>query len=416
MILILLIALIIPSVSIYFLITKKYFDNEYVIVKIYDENCINLYLYYINQNKQYYNLNVSTNYGDPEIKYQKFAVDKLNHDYCGLYTCDIYTDIKQKVNFDDKYLDIEGYFMFDIVSYEDYNKNTITIRYMQVHILKKNDIKYDLKLIFDKINTYQNNNEVRLNYFVGDKCKYSTDDFDFRKNNFYIGNKGNIYDEKIITPFFHKDSDMLWSFVKNIYLNKGLDNLNFSKNKVLLHGPSGCGKSTFIIRMATYLHRSITTLNFPFLKKDEIYKIFFGYMETDICLFENLDITLNKLNIRNIKYKKSIYHFKIDDLLSLVRNPFIIKSTIATTTNYDEIKKTYPKFLEPGRFIPIHFGYVDTNTLQDICMYFFGKKIKGYVPEAITIPTSDIIDLAFESLIFGKISFDYFNDKLLKLI
>ena len=86
------------------------------------------------------------------------------------------------------------------------------------------------------------------------------------------------------------------------------------------------------------------------------------------------------------------------------------------TTKYDDIQNTYPEFIKSGALKPIHFGYIDSDTLQDISKYFFGEKIKSYIPDVIMIPTSEIIDLALSSLVVSKEPFVYFNNNLFKLL
>ncbi len=74
------------------------------------------------------------------------------------------------------------------------------------------------------------------------------------------------------------------------------------------------------------------------------------------------------------------------------------------------------KNFRPGRLTPVYFGYIDQETLQDISMYFFNKKINGYLPDIIMLPTSLIIELAFEALSFDKEPHTYFMTKLHKLM
>jgi hypothetical protein len=84
-----------------------------------------------------------------------------------------------------------------------------------------------------------------------------------------------------------------------------------------------------------------------------------------------------------------------------------------------------PELFRPGRMTPVYFGYIDKDTLQDISKFFFNKKITYRLPDQITIPTSQIIDLAMESLICSSASsiknksndsFQYFSVKLNKLL
>ncbi len=388
---------------------KNYFNNKYVTINIYDEYYIRSFMLYVKKNKQYYDVCVSINYGDKSIKItnQSGVYTKNFNDKWFNNTHDVYTDFGHKINFNDKNLNIEGYYTFENAVIEDKNKNKVSIKYIKMNILKKTD-NVDIKSIFDKI-IVKNDASSLIYYFLDVNENKETQ---YRRNRFHEINDKIINCENKLSPsFFHKDSDMLWSLIKNVYLNT---ESQFAKNKILLHGPAGCGKSTFIHNMAIYLKKDIMAQNFENISRITIYAHMFANTKTRIFLLENLDIILKELHKRELTNKKYNKCLKLSDLLSIIRNPFVLKSTIATTTNYDEIKKSYPEFAV--RLIPIHFGYINSDTLQDISMYFFGVKIKSYIPDVIMIPTSEIIDLAFESLTVSKIPFDYFNDKLLKLI
>ncbi len=390
---------------------KNYFDKEYVTINIYDDRQIVVFNNYVNRNTSFYDVCTNINFGDKNIHLEN------SHGYLDTFLrrfssfnvdTDIFFELGHKINFNDKNLNIEGYYTFENVKFEDKYKIKITSKFIKMNILKKPNETVDIKNLFDKINQIVNQNNS-LRYFILDK------NYD-RVANFYYGNKENIHNEKIMSSFFHKETDMLWSLIKNVYLKDKFENAQIPLNKILLHGPSSCGKSTFIRRMATYLNRNIITVNFRYLNRDEIYRIIYQNMIPHIFLLENLDIILKDLELLDLKYNINNKYLKLDDFLDVIKNPIVLKYPIATTTNYDELIKTFPKFIGPGRFKPIHFGYINSDTLQDISMHFFGKKIKGYVSEVIMIPTSEIIDLAFEALSFSGVSFDYFNDKLFKLI
>ncbi len=391
---------------------KNYFDKEYVTVNIYDETHILFFMYYLKNNLQYYDVCVHTNYGDKNIQItNQIGVYTRNYNQKHFNNAfDIYTEIGHKIMFNDKNLNIEGYFTFENVITEDKNKNKITIKYIKMNILKKEQ-KTDLKIMFEKI--YGNNNNsiylAFVDYHTKPCLKYDSSNFFARSDILYNGTEKDIIPDKIMKPFFHKDSDMLWSTVKNVFLNPNFSGNNSSKCRLLLHGPSGNGKSSFVYRLAMCTHKNISTIDFKITK----YNIYKTLLSNRIILLENIENTLKEIHFRELKKYSD---FTINDLFEIIKHPFITKVIIATTTNYDIIKNTYPQFVMSGRFKPIHFGYINSDTLQDISMYFFDKKIKGYIPEVIMISTSEIIDLAFESLTIGKTPFDYFNDKLLKLL
>ncbi len=396
---------------------KNYFDKEYVTVNIYDEIYIYNFMSYAKKNTQYYNIDVNTNYGDINIALGNscgyLSTYKMSsHQLIFNNSDDIYTEFGHKINFNDKHLNIEGYYTFENNIIEDKNKNKVPSKYIKLNILKKGNI--DLKSIFDKINN-NNGNNIKLlwkEYHTKSCSKYDRNNHYLKDHLFYFGKKENISNEKLIKPFFHKDSDMLWFAIKNVFLNPNFNEGSMSKVKLLLHGPSGNGKSSFVYRMAMCTLSDITTIDFS-LTKLNIYLSIDRIKNNNIYLFENIDKTLKEIQFRNLK---KYNQFSLNDLLGIIKNPFMAKVIIATTKNYDEFKNTYPQFVMPGKLKPIHFGYIDYDTLQDISMYFFGNKIIWIGCNVIMIPTSEIIDLAFEALTFGGMPFDYFCDKLKLLV
>ncbi len=407
MILILLIILICFLIYKY----KNYFDKEYVTVNIYDETHMLFFTYYVKNNLQYYNVCVDTNYGDKNINLTK-QVGVYTRNFNSRHfnnTTDVYTDIGQKIIFNDKNLNIEGYYTFETSITEDNNKNKISVKYIKMNILKKGE-KVDLKIMFDKIYSVQVNNLYLsfVDYHTRSCCKYNNDNAFVKSYVFYQGKKEGIITDKIMKPFFHKDSDMLWSVVKNTFLNPNFSENSSPKCRLLLHGPSGNGKSSFIYRLAMCTHKSIGIIDF-YLTKSNIYR----FLGNRIILMENIENTLKEIHIRELK---KYSNFTVNDLFDIIKNPFISKVIIATTTKYDELITTFPKFIGPGKFKPIHFGYITSDTLQDISMYFFENKIKGRISEVIMIPTAEIIDLAFEALTVSEKPFNYFSDKLFKLM
>ena len=88
---------------------------------------------------------------------------------------------------------------------------------------------------------------------------------------------------------------------------------------------------------------------------------------------------------------------------------------MATTNKYEEIKEMCPELFRPGRLTPVHFDYINKDTLQEISMFYFKRKLDCYIPDVLSIPTSQIIELAFESLNMPD-SYDYFTNKFNILI
>jgi len=236
---------------------------------------------------------------------------------------------------------------------------------------------------------------------------------------------------------------------------------------LLLHGPPGTGKSTFAFRIAMVLQRHLISLDLRSLDRYEIYQIlqspelsFTGcrsYKDA-VFLFEEFDISIKNLfhkekthqrvesdyfhmmtsystpstdlavdkkkaddekkNVFMTNYKSSQSDFSIRDLLEIFQGPIPFEGTVmlASTNEYDEIQKMCPALFRPGRLTPVHFGYVNKETLQDISKYYFEQKIVTYLPDQITIPTSQIIELALEAKHLGKDPYKYFCDGLEKAL
>jgi hypothetical protein len=110
--------------------------------------------------------------------------------------------------------------------------------------------------------------------------------------------------------------------------------------------------------------------------------------------------------------------FTLRDLLELFQGPVPFEGMLilATTNKYDEIKTICPELFRPGRMTPVHFGYINKDTLQDIAKYYFNKKLTGYLPNTITLPTSQIIDLALEACQHERGQFEFFSREINKLL
>jgi hypothetical protein len=88
---------------------------------------------------------------------------------------------------------------------------------------------------------------------------------------------------------------------------------------------------------------------------------------------------------------------RIHDLLELFQGTVTPQSRliIATTNHYDEIKQSLPALFRPGRLTGIEFKYLSWDLLNEVSQYYFQQPIT-IDPRVITIPTSQIIELALK--------------------
>lgn len=457
------------------IVYRKYYKKDYVIenkgylvINIQNPKYIKDFIDYVSVNKQYYNINVETNIGDKNKELEIMLHTINNKSFVADNDFLITQNYYQKIEFDDKYLEIKGYYQWEKISKEitddkGNNKQEITFKYIKLFINKPNNITYP-KEVFDKINNFIKTQEkpIKLNYIKIIKC-----DSDGNSGNhvvpFYEGKKETFeyLEEKFMKTLFHQDKDMLWSLVKNccmhqeLYKNKG----QIGRISILLYGPPGTGKSSFAYRVAMCMQRHIISLDLRYFTKANLYQILQRPNES-LCesykkvvyLFEEFDISIKELKNRSeiiekmnegylnscdnfvkdeeYEYSKitnsdkcysllsnKMNEFTLRDLLEIFQGPVPFEEMIliANTNKYDEINRLCPELFRPGRMTPIYFGYITKDVLQDISMHYFNKKIKGYIPEILTIPTSQVIDIAFEAITTSD-PFCYFSTKIIKLL
>ena len=107
----------------------------------------------------------------------------------------------------------------------------------------------------------------------------------------------------------------------------------------------------------------------------------------------------------------------LKDLLEIFQGPcpndgMII---IATTNKFDEIKKMCPALFRPGRLTPVNFGHADSDIVQDISKFYFGKKLSINLPNIFNIPISHIIEIALTCKSPGNNGFEQFQQTILQM-
>jgi len=447
---------------------KKYLQNEYVTINIYSEADVNIFIQYIKFQSDYYNVSVDTNIGDID-KISELALYGKN-DFSIMDQNIMSQCINTRVNFVDTYLNIEGYFIWRKETKQSRDKDnvvikTCTIKYIEFNMLKKVNTDINPTTIYNRITEYvihKNKDMVKLQYI-----KIIANDGGPLNHivKFYEGEKEpfEVLETKFMKSMFHQEKDRLWAVIKQTCLNPDFykEKGQIGKISLLLHGPPGTGKSTFAFRIAMILQRNIISLDLRSCSKSSIYQILHkpghctSYKDA-VFLFEEFDNSINELYLRekrnkdimnkyhehlelfdiddikdnkdnkdnkNSEHIKKIYDmanndFTLRDLLEIFQGPIPFESMIiiANTNKYNEIHSMCPELFRPGRLTPVYFGYINKETVQDISKYFFGKKLTGYLPDVLSVPTSQIIDLALESSTCSNDPFDYFTEKLNRLL
>jgi hypothetical protein len=97
---------------------------------------------------------------------------------------------------------------------------------------------------------------------------------------------------------------------------------------------------------------------------------------------------------------------RLRDMLELFQGPVPVRDRIivATTNNYEQIKNIIPALFRPGRLTPIKFTYLDWDSFDELCKYYFDKSVNLTTVERrhIKIPTSQITELAIKYTALAK--------------
>lgn len=435
--------------KLYIYITTK----EYAIINLYDSYKIDNFTLYVEKHQEYYKLIADKNYGDIDIILETLINPPTDNNDRNKMTSlgrIVSQKLDQAIYFDDPILNIKGYYEWKNIKKEQYNDITkvtkcINVKYIVMYVLKTKDLKVDD--IFKKIDKDLNqNDQLSLCYT---KVLYDGKRNENHSITFYKGPLKPIDELETIymNSFFHQEKHRLWKTIKTVctdpeyYITRG----QTPRISLLLHGRGGTGKSSLIYRIAQCTKRHIVSLDLRNLSKYEAYHMIQKPRDESykkyILLFEEFDISIKELYIREQKQLKDENYdqmielvksekyeavkikddktndLRLRDLLEIFQGPIPFEQMIimATTNKYQEIKEMCPELFRPGRLTPVHFDYINKETLQEISMYYFQQPFPDYLPDILTIPTSQIIELAFEALNMS-VPHEYFVNHLNKLI
>jgi hypothetical protein len=134
--------------------------------------------------------------------------------------------------------------------------------------------------------------------------------------------------------------------------------------------------------------------------------------DNEIC---SINAELDNI-IRSMDEDNKSNILRLSDMLELFGGPVPIKNRIivATTNNFEKIREAFPPLFRAGRMTPVNFDYLDWESLNNLCMYYFQKTMVGE-PRPITIPTSQVIELAIKHVLTKK-TFEEFERELMALL
>lgn len=120
------------------------------------------------------------------------------------------------------------------------------------------------------------------------------------------------------------------------------------------------------------------------------------------------------------KKKKDIFKkyakadkFCLKDLLTVLQGPIPTEGRIiiATTNDYEGIKKLCPELVRSGRMTPVLFDNLESKLFNKICKYYFNEESNLNFEGKMKIPTSEVMELCLRCKI-NNLSFEYFIEQI----
>jgi hypothetical protein len=415
--------------------TKKEKENdEYSILRIYDDEDIQIIHKYISHNKDIFRFKGSCDLslGDPDARKMTDSIKNYSPEKKAI------TEAKKlgmmnKYNVEFKYHDT-NFDKYVILSWhKDVSTNDGQVTACVIHPVIKLPASDTYTVIdyFNDAKQFVNKKELEKNVL---KLWY-VKTFNYGTNHYvkiYNGeNKPYGYFEtKLMDSFFHKEKMMIWRYAKTMHFNPEYfyDFGQSPKLNLLLHGPPGSGKSSMIYRMAMCLKRHIVSLDLRLIDSiPSVYQIVqspcingthmnprdviivfeeFDNIIDHLCEREKQKIQTEIVNDIELKKQPTSSRIGIRDLLDIIQGTISIDGGIimATTNRFDKIKDLCPELFRPGRLTPIYFGYMENDELQELCKYHFGRELdeRCLLTEELKTPTSLII----EKLLEFKMTYD----------
>jgi len=260
-------------------------------------------------------------------------------------------------------------------------------------------------------------------------------------------NRDELY-RKYIKSYFSDKTEYVWNYVKQVHDHpEEFAKLGQSPRlNMIFYGPPGTGKSSLAYRLAMATNRNIVVIDIcNFIhKKQELFDVFHKPMgkkpSESIILLEEFDIAVTFLQKEEEENKCNGFFsvakdkdgkedkgdlsldvadkkLQINDLLELLQGPVPIDGSIvlATTNKLTEMKAICPALFRAGRLTPIEIGNISWKYLQELSTYYFGNEL-NLRPVNITIPTSEIIELANACKLFESGGFATFTNRLCELL